>query len=130
MGFLQLHFTERLRQSRCTCHYRGILEILEYPLEYTPSQYSRFHNACIMPCAVEFNFEFPKSIILNNLTLELKFVNYQHLAKQISLWAYMWHEQEEWVGCRRYCFWDIGINSVQILLFYIVFSIYKLFITL
>ena len=33
----------------------------------------------------------------------------------------MWHDQEEWVGCRRYCFWDIGKNSVQILLFYIVF---------
>ena len=34
----------------------------------------------------------------------------------------MWHDQEEWVGCRRCCFWDIGKSSVQILLFHIVFS--------
>ena len=42
----------------------------------------------------------------------------------------MWHDQEEWVGGQRYCFWDIGKNSVKILLFYIVFSMDKWFITL
>ena len=41
----------------------------------------------------------------------------------------MWHDQEEWVGCRGCCFWDIGKNSVQIPLFHIVFSIVKSFIT-
>ena len=41
-----------------------------------------------------------------------------------------WHDQEECVGCRRCCFWDIGKSSVQIPLFYIVFSIDKSFITL
>ena len=43
---------------------------------------------------------------------------------------YMWLDQEEWVGCRGYWFWDIGKNSVPIPLFYIVFSIEKFFITL
>ena len=43
---------------------------------------------------------------------------------------YMWHDQEEWVGCRRCCFSDIGKNRVKIPLFYIVFSIVKSFITL
>ena len=42
----------------------------------------------------------------------------------------LWHDQVEWVGCRKYCFWDIGKNSVQIPLFYIVFSIDKFVITL
>ena len=41
-----------------------------------------------------------------------------------------WHDQEEWVGCRQCCFWDIGKNSVQIPLFYLVFSIVKSCITL
>ena len=36
---------------------------------------------------------------------------------------YMWHDQEEWVGCRPYCFWDIGKNSVPIPLFYIVLAL-------
>ena len=40
------------------------------------------------------------------------------------------HDQEEWVRCRPYCFWDIGKNSVQIPLLYIVFNIDKFFITL
>ena len=44
--------------------------------------------------------------------------------------SYLWHDQEEWVGCRLYFFWDIGKNSVPIPLFYIVFSIVKFFITL
>ena len=42
----------------------------------------------------------------------------------------MWHDQEEWVGCRGCCFWDIGKNSVRIPLFHFVFSIVKSFITL
>ena len=42
----------------------------------------------------------------------------------------LWHDQEEWVGCRGYCFWNIGKNSVQIPLFYIAFSISKFLITL
>ena len=42
----------------------------------------------------------------------------------------MWHDQEEWVGCRRCCFWDTGKNRVQIPLFYIVFSIVISCITL
>ena len=33
----------------------------------------------------------------------------------------MWHDQEEWVGCRRYCFWDIGKNSVQKSVCFILF---------
>ena len=32
----------------------------------------------------------------------------------------MCRDQEEWVGCRRYWFWAIGKNSVQIILFYFV----------
>ena len=42
----------------------------------------------------------------------------------------MWHDQEEWIGCRGSWFWDIGKNSVQIPLFYIVFSNDKFVITL
>ena len=42
----------------------------------------------------------------------------------------MWHGQGEWVGCRSYCFWDIGKKRGKILLFYIVFSTDKFFITL
>ena len=54
---------------------------------------------------------------------------------RIGLWAYlflndMWHDQREWVGYRRYCFWDIGKESIQIPLFYIVFSVYILLTTL
>ena len=37
--------------------------------------------------------------------------------------AHMRHDQEEWVGCWRCCFWYIGKNSVQIPLFYIVLSL-------
>ena len=48
-----------------------------------------------------------------------------HLIKTSLLlpiyYCYMWHDQEEWVRCRRYWFWDIGKNSVQIPLFYIGF---------
>ena len=33
----------------------------------------------------------------------------------LRIWN-MWQDQEEWVGCWRCCFWDIGKNSVQILL--------------
>ena len=32
------------------------------------------------------------------------------------------HEQEEWVGCRRYCFWNIGKNSIQICLMTILLT--------
>ena len=39
----------------------------------------------------------------------------------------LWHDQEEWVGCRGCCFWDIGQNSVQFPLFHIVFSSVKSF---
>ena len=35
----------------------------------------------------------------------------------------MWHDQEEWVGCWRCCFWDIGKNRVQIPLFYIALAL-------
>ena len=35
--------------------------------------------------------------------------------------GYMWHDQEEWVGCRGCCFWDI--DSVQIPLFHIVLAL-------
>ena len=41
---------------------------------------------------------------------------------QSGTFIHMWHDQEEWVGCRRCCFWEIGKNSVQIPLFYDVFK--------
>ena len=28
-----------------------------------------------------------------------------------------WHDQEEWVGCRKYWFWDIGKNILEIVSF-------------
>ena len=43
---------------------------------------------------------------------------------------HMWHDQGEWVGCRIYCFWDIGKERVQIPLFDIVFSMVELLTTL
>ena len=54
-----------------------------------------------------------------------KQLNYYGLIN-CCMWQYMWHDQEECVGYRPYCFWDIGKNSVP--LFYIVFSIDKFFI--
>ena len=56
--------------------------------------------------------------------------SYEHVKLCTSLVTQLWHDQEEWVRCRRCCFWDIGKNRVQIPLFYIVFSIVKSFITL
>ena len=35
-----------------------------------------------------------------------------------SSWLHiMWHDQEEWVWCRPYCFCDMGKNSVRFLCF-------------
>ena len=53
-----------------------------------------------------------------------------HQKSSCLLRQHMWHDQEAWVGCRRYWFWDIGKNSGQIPLFYIVFSIDQFFVTL
>ena len=61
-------------------------------------------------------------------------INYTHIVinftTDLVFGSSQWHDQEEWVGCQPYCFWDIGKNSVQIPLFYIVFSTDKFFITL
>ena len=35
----------------------------------------------------------------------------------------MWHDQGEWFGYRKYCFWDLGKERVQISLFYVVLKI-------
>ena len=43
----------------------------------------------------------------------------------------MWHDQGEWVRCRRYCFWDIGKEKNHIIfLCFIVFRVDKLLLTL
>ena len=42
----------------------------------------------------------------------------------------MLHDQVEWVGCDRFCFWDISKERDQILLFYIDLSVDKLLMTL
>ena len=51
---------------------------------------------------------------------------YDKLLK-VRAWTNMWHDQEEGVGCRRCCFWDIVKNKVWIPLFCTVFSIVKSF---
>ena len=62
-------------------------------------------------------------------------VHFQRKIKSLLLFmhktgeAYMWHDQGECVGCRRYGFWDIGKERGQIMLLYIVFSVDKLIIT-
>ena len=39
----------------------------------------------------------------------------------------MWHDQGEWVGCWEYRFWVKGLKRWQILLFYIVFELQRIF---
>ena len=38
----------------------------------------------------------------------------------------MWHDQGEWVRCRKYWFWDTGIKRWQIFMFYIVFDLQRI----
>ena len=59
---------------------------------------------------------------MNNV--QEKYYNKQTLDNQ------MWHDQGEWVGCREYWFWDIVNYTVQLLLYFIVFSITKLTLSL
>ena len=42
---------------------------------------------------------------------------------------YMWHDQGEWVGCREYSFWVTGLKIWQILMFFIVFKLQRMFIS-
>ena len=65
-----------------------------------------------------------------NVDLDLLHSSQMFASMFTLMYPNMWHDQEEWVGCRGCCFWDIGKNSVQIPLFHIVFSIDKSFITL
>ena len=39
---------------------------------------------------------------------------WMYAAEQACTLRNMWHDQEEWVGCPWYWFWDIGKNSVPI----------------
>ena len=40
---------------------------------------------------------------------------------------HLWHDQGEWVGCREYWFWVTGLKRWQILMFYIVFELQRIF---
>ena len=42
---------------------------------------------------------------------------------------YMWHDQGEWVGCREYWLWVTGLKRWQILMFFIVFKLQRMFIS-
>ena len=41
----------------------------------------------------------------------------------------MWHDQREWVRCREYWFWVTGLKRWQILMFFIVFKLRRMFIS-
>ena len=43
---------------------------------------------------------------------------------------YMWHDQGEWVGCQEYWFWVTGFKRWKILMFFIVFKLQRMFISL
>ena len=49
---------------------------------------------------------------------------------EIIVNIYMWHDQEEWVGCREYWFWVTALKRCQILMFFIVFKFQRMIISL
>ena len=53
------------------------------------------------------------------------------MSRPFSKWdkVYMWHDQGEWVGCREYWFWVTGLKRWQILMFFIVFKLQRMFIS-